>query len=316
MPHHVHGHFKEVNLVSDLPGEAKFQDTTLLNPWGLVRHRDTTWIAVNHSGTLTNYDINDSTLNPFYVTLALSDQSSASPTGLVQNKTKGFRVNNTPSFLLTCTEDGVVFAYVPSVDQNNGIIVIDNSTSGAIYKGLEIADEKLYVTDFHNGQVNVFDSNFNQLSGFSFVDPSLPFGYAPFNIVKMGHRLFVSFALQDENAEDNVSGPGLGYVSIFEYDGTFLRRFASQNELNAPWGMARGIEDWHLENAVLIGNFGDGVINVYSHCGKFLGSLTDKYGNIISLDGLWDIKFDDHKLYFAAGTNDEADGLTGFIKKD
>lgn len=314
MPHYVRGEFKVKNLISNIPNIAKYTDSTLLNAWGLVVEDDSLWVAVNHSGTLSNYEL-DGSFSAIYVTLTLADQSLASPTGLVKNHTRGFRVNNIPASLLTVTEDGVVFAYVPSVDPNNGILVIDNSGNDAIYKGATIANGYLYATDFHNGQVDVFDENFVQQSGFLFIDPSIPSGYAPFNIVKIGNRLFVSYAKQDANAKDDVHGPGFGYVSIFEFDGTFVRRFTSNGPLNSPWGMLAGPERWHIDDTVMIGNFGDGVINVFSHCGKFLGELRDENDNVISIDGLWDFKYDDHKLFFVAGPSDEADGLVGYIKK-
>jgi len=315
MPH-VHGNFKVVNLVSNIDGDAKFQDTSLLNAWGLVIDNDTLWVASNHAGALINYDFSDDQLSSFIVSLTLPDDSPASPTGLVKNTTCCFRVNNIPCLLLTCTEDGMVFAYAPQVDVGNGILVIDNSTNDAIYKGLEIADNKLYVADFHNAKVDVFDCDFVLLHGFPFLDPYIPTGYAPFNIVRIGQKLLVSYAKQDEDAEDDVAGPGFGYVSIFNFDGTFVDRFVSQGHLNAPWAMLHGSKHWDLEDTILIGNFGDGVINVYSQHGKFLGSLKDKFHDVISIEGLWDLKYDGHRLYFAAGPNDEEDGLVGYIKKD
>ena len=141
-------------------------------------------------------------------------------------------------------------------------------------------------------------------------------------------------------------GEGNGFVSIFKTDGTFVKRFASRGELNAPWGIAMAPATFfpesiksddddhhrfghsHHDNdreprpAILIGNFGDGRINVYSLRGKFLGQLKS-HKRTIKIEGLWGIAFppttstiDPNRLYFAAGPEDEADGLFGYIIKD
>lgn len=307
--------FKVRNLVSNQAGVAPHQDPLLVNPWGLVINDGTLWVADNESGVLTHYDFSGNKLLPTSVALKLADNSNASPTGLVKNRTNGFLTSGVPAFLLVATEDGVVFAYTPSVNPN-GIIVIDNSglASPPIYKGIEIADNKLYLTDFHNGKVDVYNSSFTKISA-SFNDPTLPAGYAPFNIVRIGHKLYVSYAKQDADKEDDVAGPGFGFVNVFRFDGSFVKRFVSQGQLNAPWAILEGPEEWCLCGDILIGNFGDGVINVYSKCGEFKGALKNQCGENISIEGLWDLKFACGKLFFTAGPDDEENGLLGFIKK-
>src|SRR5207249_6282791 len=68
---------------------------------------------------------------------------------------------------------------------------------------------------------------------------------------------------------------------------------------------------------LLVGNFGDGHINVFSVSGNFIGQLAGTSGAPIAIDGLWGIAFgrgpNSQSLFFAAGTNDEADGLIGEI---
>src|SRR5882757_8751807 len=49
------------------------------------------------------------------------------------------------------------------------------------------------------GTVDVFDANFHFVK--SFTDPDLPDSYAPFNVVLIGGRLFVTFAMQDADKE-------------------------------------------------------------------------------------------------------------------
>jgi hypothetical protein len=76
-----------------------------------------------------------------------------------------------------------------------------------------------------------------------------------------------------------------------------------------------------LSGALLIGNFGDGKINGYSITdGGFFGSVNDAAGAPIVISGLWGIAFGNdaenqphNTLFFAAGPNDEANGLYGRI---
>ena len=92
---------------------------------------------------------------------------------------------------------------------------MDNSASHAIYKGVAIGNNGsgnfLYITDFHNGVISVFDKAFapTVLPG-GFTDGTLPAGYAPFGIKNIKGLLYVTYALQDDDAEDDVAGPGLG----------------------------------------------------------------------------------------------------------
>src|SRR4029078_1136785 len=122
-------------------------------------------------------------------------------------------------------------------------IAVNNSSRGAIYKGLAMgyngSGAFLYATNFHAGTVDVFDSNFKpaRTTG-PFTDPNIPPGYAPFGIAAINSHLYVTYALQDEDAEDDVRGAGHGYIDIFDTQGKLLKRFASQGQLNSPWGMA------------------------------------------------------------------------------
>lgn len=96
-----------------------------------------------------------------------------------------------------------------------------------------------------------------------------------------------------------------------------LERFANRDALNQPWAIfplnlpsAR----LSLRNLILIGNFGDGRILVFSTSGTFFGYVADIYGTPFSIDGLWGIAASsDGEMFLAAGINDEADGLIANI---
>ena len=151
-----------------------------------------------------------------------------------------------------------------------------------------------------------------------FVDPDIPSGYAPFNIKYLNGLLYVTYAKQlGPDNEDDEAGPGHGYIDIFNTDGSFVKRFASQGTLNSPWGIAEVPGD---NSRILIGNFGDGRINIFGADGAFKTYLkTD--GQAIVIEGLWAIVFpqknlppeERNRLYFTAGPDEEEHGLFGFL---
>src|SRR5262249_47193541 len=153
------------------------------------------------------------------------------------------------------------------------LIAANRAPQDAIYKGLAIAEvgpqgsgqHRIYATDFHNNRVDMFDGTFTLLQRpGAFVDATLPGRFAPFGIQTIAGRVYVTYAMQDEMAHDDVHGPGLGFVNVFDTDGNRIARVASRGRLNAPWGLAWSPGDFGpRSNALLIGNFGDGRINTY-----------------------------------------------------
>lgn len=180
----------------------------------------------------------------------------------------------------------------------------------------------LYAADFHGAKIDVFDSQFaaTRLSG-SFVDSSLPAGYAPFDIQELGGVLVVAYAKQDADAKDEVDGAGLGYIDVYDTTGHLVRRLVSQGRLDAPWGLALAPRNFgRFGRDLLVGNFGDGKINVYNPTsGRFEGQLTNVDGNPIQIDRLWALRFGNgtfgtpRDLVFTAGIADESHGLLGTI---
>jgi uncharacterized protein (TIGR03118 family) len=92
----------------------------------------------------------------------------------------------------------------------------------------------------------------------------------------------VSYAKQDATAHDEVLGAGLGYVNIFDANGTFVKRFASAGSLNAPWGIAIAPAGFGAAAGdLLIGNFGDGAASRLSpaiHRRPARATAVDPYG--------------------------------------
>jgi uncharacterized protein (TIGR03118 family) len=149
----------------------------------------------------------------------------------------------------------------------------------------------------------------------------LPAGYAPFNIQQIGTQIFVTYAVQDATGTNTVVSAGNGIVSVFDQEGNYIRRFASNGELNAPWGIVPASASFgRFSNDILIGNFGDGTINAFDPAtGKFLGQLQTASGEVITNPGLWALAFrsdgvrDPNTLYFTAGSSGEDHGLFGTI---
>jgi uncharacterized protein (TIGR03118 family) len=262
-----------------------------------------------------------------------TDASPGNPTGIVFNNNNtgtspDFVLKNTTAsaLFIFASESGVISAWAPTVDFTHALV--QASGADAIYKGLAIGGNGsghfLYATDFHNAKIDEFDKNFQSATlGGNFIDPTLPAGFAPFGIQNINGDLYVTYAKQDAEKHDDVHGKGLGYVSIFDTKGHFLQRFASQGELNAPWGLAlapAGFGD--AGGRLLIGNFGDGTIGAYALAtGNSRGRLRQAKGKALTIDGLWGLSFGNgvlsqpaDTLFFTAGPQDEQHGLYGRIE--
>ena len=236
----VNAFYVQSNLVSDGTIAAANTDPNLKNAWGIVPNpTGFWWVNDNHTGLSTLYDGNG---NPQSLVVRIPppngspDGTLGSPTGIVFNFTNDFQVTGGKGIFIFATEEGTISAWNPAI-LNDAQMKVDNSPSGAIYKGLAAgsvgSNNYLYATDFHNGKIDVVDKNFNPatLSG-SFSDPAIPQGYAPFGIANIGGKLFVSYAQQDADAEDDVRGAGHGFIDVFSTYGTLLKHFAAHGNLN------------------------------------------------------------------------------------
>ncbi len=313
------------NFQSDIAGVAQHVDENLVNPWGMAASANgTIWVSDNGTGVSTLYG-QDGTARSLVVTIptAFQNRGTGNPTGVVFNNTQFFQVtkngNSAPAIFIFVSEDGSISGWNPTLDQTNAIIAVDNGRNrgrnSAIYKGatLGVANGHnfLYVTDFHTGKVQTYDESFHQVNPGGFVDPNLPAGYAPFGIRNFNDEIFVTYAKQDHAREDDVPGPGFGFVNVFDTSGNFLRRLISNGELNAPWGLAL------VEDGLWVGNFGDGRINNYDPVtGAFIETLMRADGTPLEFEGLWDLLPLGDGVFFTAGIADEEHGLFGIITED
>jgi uncharacterized protein (TIGR03118 family) len=345
--HEVHRHihhkaeaettFMQTNLVSDGFVPAPTIDPNLINPWGIA-HSATSpfWVSDNGAGVTTVYTgagtlVKVGGFDAITIATPPGQTSPASPTGDVFNTAgSGFNVTSGgktgSSVFIFATEDGTISGWNPTVNPASSVLAVDNSQggTGAVYKGLAIAQTEdgtfLYAANFRNGTVDVFDQNFQQVN--SFTDPKVPAGFAPFNVQVLDGHLFVTFALQNDTKHDDVAGAGNGFVDEFDLEGHMLHRVASGGALDSPWGLAIAPPGFgEFANDLLVGNFGDGTINVFNPKNDhFLGKLEGANGAPITIGDLWALipgtgsaGSDPNKIYFTAGVQNEAHGLFGSL---
>lgn len=319
--------YSVTNLVSDVSGVAANTDSNLVNAWGLTSTAGSPWwVADNGMDVSTVYKADGTTARaPVAV--------SSAPTGAVSNSSSNFMITNgtttAPATFIFATEHGQILAWTSTVSGNAAMQ--EASSPEAVYKGLAIAGDRLYATDFHHGRIDVFDGSFQPVDTTGkFVDPGIPAGYAPFGIQNVNGTLVVTYAKQDADQHDDVAGQGHGFVDRFSTTGTFLGRVATHGQLNSPWGIAMAPANFgRFSSDLLIGNFGDGQISAYEPQldGSFelVGQLRTGDRKVLTIEGLWALQFGKGAmanngptttLFFTAGPDDESHGLFGTITAD
>jgi len=309
------------NLQSDIHGVATNTDPNLVNPWGMAPNSSGSviWVSDNGTGVSTLYD-QSGNAQPLVVTIPAKDKNkTGTPTGIVRNDTTFFKVTKNgiskPAKFIFVSEDGTISGWNPNLDLNNAIVAV-KAKGDTVYKGVTMGMANghnfLFATNFHKGEVDTYDENFNLVKAKNFMDPTLPKRFAPFGIRNINGQIYVTYALQGPGEHDDVAGPGNGFINVFDTSGNFVKRLVSNGNLNSPWGLAliEGDELW-------VGNFGDGKIDNYDpNTGAFLGTINRADGTPLQFDGLWDMLPLGSGVYFTAGISDEQHGLFGLITED
>ncbi|MFG2117602.1 TIGR03118 family protein [Streptomyces sp. NPDC048710] len=348
-----HG-FRERDLVSDIPGRAEKTDPNLVNPWGLASTpAGNIFVADNGSDLATKYSgARDN--QPVNFSQVVSIPEGGAPTGVARNDTDAFRFTDPASGksgvarFLFAGEDGDLFAFSSDVNPKSAVRVAHENSDGenAVFKGLTIvpgkkehgdgkkhgedckkggkcSDPRVLVANFRDARIDSFDKKFHLLPpDHRFEDPKIKKGFAPFDVKLIGDRVFVTYAKQDADKEDDVPGAGNGFIDVFSTKGKLLKRFASRGALNSPWGLETAPKKFgKFSGDLLVGNFGDGRINVFDlRTGHFEGTLRDRNRHPIVIPGLWGLQRGTDKsggpdsVWFAAGINDENNGLLGTLR--
>jgi uncharacterized protein (TIGR03118 family) len=312
---------KGTNLVSDQDNTAAHKDPQLVNAWAIAINptAQVFWVASNHGGNTPVYGA-DGSIKPVDPTvLPVAGADPGSPTGQVFNSGANFKGDK----FIVDTEDGQLMGWAagPAFTQRA-------HSNTAIYKGLALvgtgATQRLLAANFHDARIDVFDIDYAAVNNpDTFKDPSVPNGYAPFNVVAIADQVYVAYAAQDADKEDDVAGAGHGYVSVFDTAGTLLKSWLKGGKLNSPWAISPAPAGFGVPaSALLVGNFGDGWVRAYDTVtGQLLGSLTDKSGTPLIIPGLWDLKVGppgatdlSSTLFFSAGPGGEAHGLFGKLE--
>jgi len=332
--------FERVDLAADRGGLAPFEDPNLVNPIGLqLSPSNSFWASNNGSATATFYEGSGLPLpagQPLAVQMPVPASAAvdarAHVTGIAYNRYGGLTITSAgqtdSARFLFVTEEGTILGYNSDLDRESALIALDNSASGAVYRGLTIAGlrsgPRIYVTNFSNGSVDVFDEDFapeTELDPAAFEDQELPAGYAPFGIQRIEDVLYVSYAERDADGRNAATGAGKGLIDAFALDGEFLARVASGGELDAPWGITR--LPWgypYFGSALLVANHGDGRINAFDPWGGGpLGPLYATPEEPVTIDGLWDLGITigpdgTPTLYFSAGPNGGENGAFGRLR--
>ena len=342
--------FTDTALVTDndtVVATALTIDANLQNPWGIAFAPGSPfWISDNNNNLSTLYSgigANETQGVTGSASVGVAIPASAAgvqakPTGQVYNGSGGFMITTSmgqeSALFIFDGEGGTIAAWAKDSGATAVTAYDDGVANGAnhaVYKGLAIGAvggaTYLYATDLHNNKVDVFDTNFSKPAAMQgkFVDPNIPAGFAPFGIAALNGDLYVTFAQQDSAMHDENTGAGLGYVDIFDFSGNLISQFASAGPLNAPWGIAIAPAGFgSLQGDVLIGNFGDGMISIFTPNGTALasaeGPLMSSAGQPFVFPGLWSLVFgngDSDKpvttLFYTAGFANQTDGVFGGI---
>ncbi len=299
-------------------------DSSLVNPWGMVSPPYGPWWVVDEGrGRVTLYNGDGTSfpgLSPLVVAIPVNPggvYDYSTPTGIAFNDTGSFELApGAPSRFIFVTRDGVIAGWNENVSRHYAVLVVDNSPQ-AVYTGAAIAryheDNALYVANFGQGRVDVFGPDFSPLllDAGAFIDPLIPGGFAPYNVRNIDGEIYVTFAEPQAAGRDASSGVGMGYLDVFDTEGSLILRLEHGPWMNAPWGVAIAppIGFGEYSGRLLVGNGGSGRIAAFdAESGTFAGYLADTQRIALTIPGLHALGFGNGglagpatTLFFSAG---------------
>jgi uncharacterized protein (TIGR03118 family) len=340
--------FRQVNLVSDIPGMAALTDPEVKNPWGIAfgPRKTPTPLWVNNqfnpasavpgipdpADLLTKVTLYSGANGQTPIAKVPLEVTASSPTGIVFNPTSDFVINqagtDTPArFLFNETfvndagdnSEGRITGWSNVPAPAPSTTSTDARVNGAFPTGLALIPRHngvrahLLVVDGFTGDpvVHEYDTHFADVTKPGrFVDPGIAAtGMGPYNAMFLKGKVYITY----------FTGPGQGggAISVFNRRGMFLKRLVTGDPLNAPWGMAISPKGWNgFGRALIVGNVDNGMINAFGlKTGRFRGTLKDAHGKPFVNLGLWGIAFGNgvigtpRSLLFAAGIGVQPDSF-------
>jgi uncharacterized protein (TIGR03118 family) len=338
--------YRQTNHRSDLPGVAFTEDKYLKNPWGLALTSTSPFWVVNNGNVYATVYKGDVAGSPLVrnsdvqvvgiETIPTVAPIQTLPTAVVANTTNDFVPSGAglppaPAKFIFASEWGVITAWEPNFSST---AVVQKFVSGHMHTGLAIGSNSsgnlLYAADFRNGNIDVFDKDFNLTSVPGNFAADVPGPYHPFNIQNIDGSLYVTYAEFNQHSNRPNRGAGRGFVRRFNADGVRDTTFAINNvaQLDAPWGIALAPANFGaFSNKLLVGNYGaasgfnPSIAAFEPTTGAVVGFMTDEGGANLNIDSLWSLAFgngvnggDPSTLYFTAGIFSERHGLLGSLK--
>jgi uncharacterized protein (TIGR03118 family) len=329
------GTYAVSNLVSDGSVTATTMDPNFINPWGVTN--STFWVSAQATGF--SFVIPPATgAIAFKISVPAATggtTATGSPTGAASTgAATGFVLpNGTKATFMFASLDGIISGWNSALGTAGAVaqVAINNSAAGAVYTSMAVITNStgsfILAANFGKGSViEVYDSNFAaaKLAG-SFTDPTLPAGYVPYAVHAIGTQVFVTYALRGSAGPTVAAGNGM--LNIFDTSGNLVSHAVTTGgNLNAPWGVAVAPSTFGVfANDILVGNFGDGMINVFDpKTFAFVGQLADGTGKAIVNQSLWELFFgltaasptsggNLNTLYFTAGLAGEKHGLLAAV---
>jgi uncharacterized protein (TIGR03118 family) len=338
--------YRQTNHISNLPGVAFIEDPFLKNPWGLALTSTSPFWVVNNKNTYATVYKGDVSGSPLVRNTGIQVVSIETiptvapiptlPTAVVANTTNDFVAPGTglppaPTQFIFASEWGVITAWQPGFGSS---AFVQKFVSGHMHTGLAIGSNSsgnlLYAADFRNGNIDVFDKDFNLTSVPGNFADDVPGPFHPFNIQNIGGSLYVTYAEFNVHSNRPNRGAGRGFVRRFNTDGVRDTTFAINNvaQLDAPWGMALAPANFGaFSNKLLVGNYGaasgfnPSIAAFDPATGAVFGFMTNEGGANLNIENLWSLAFgngvnggDPNTLYFTAGIFGERHGLLGSLK--
>lgn len=264
--------------ISVLVNITCIEDQNLSNPKQIIcENKNSVWIPCSDNGKVISYQVDGSTndlvlqVPSLYVKGALVNggvqTGIGSPSGLACNsKNYPYMVNNKIAKLITCTLDGQILAWDGNTTEFTQIIALyQNEQYYSLI--LDSINGNLYVADFYNNSIIVFNSNWKKQTKYNFALPAdtdeIQYSkYKPIMILERatGYNspcLIISYTTSDFNS---------GIIVQFTYEGNYQATLVKPDRnLKYPYGLSKLPSDFNAGDGsyhICVSDYNDGVTRI------------------------------------------------------